>query len=350
MNGKIRVIYIGYHIETLLLLYADKRFHVAGTGLIDEFLSSGTLNPVNALFKLIYGLRRRNQYRLLEKILLWAWIKTSRFATSFYYRYSEYLKALSESATVLVDFSNSREAMDFIASNSVDVMVVCSWSILSDEIVTLPKYGTVNIHPSKLPQYRGALPTLWSLKNGDRESAVTYFIINKAVDAGAIIGQHAFSLGEGDDWHCVENKIDGILRATLLSDLNGYIGGEIKPITQDMRIKSNTGRYYEYMKIDWDNENGNDIYNKVNLYPFIVPGDYCYTFINGKKIVIKKAGFNNSQAVLPKAGHYQVRGITLCIQAKLGTIDCGLFSGLLLKDSLLFLLKRKGNFDTSFSE
>jgi len=344
MKEKIRVIYVGYHMETLYLLYADKRFDVVGTGLIDEFLSGNTYNPVNILFKLIYGLRYRNQYRLLEKILLGIWNITSRFSTSFFYRYRDYLAALSESGTEVIDFSNSSEAVDYVTSNCVDVMLVCFWSILAEEIVTIPKYGTVNVHPSKLPQYRGAVPTLWSLKNGDRESAVTYLIMDKAVDAGAIIGQHTFPISEDDDWQSVEVKINEILQATLLSNVKAYVSGEIIPLAQDLRIKSSTGKYFEYMKIDWDKESGKDINNKVNLYPFSVPDDYCHTFLDGKKIVIKKSTFINNKVVLPRLGQYQVRGLTLVIQAKPGIIACRLFSGLRFKDSLVFLIKRSGVF------
>ena len=344
MKEKIKVAYVGYHIETLNLLSSDDKFEVVGTGLIEEFISDTTLNPINLFFKLIYNLRLRNQCRMLECLLLFAWRLVSRFATSFYCTYSDYLKTISERKIEIVDFSNNHKVRDFLEVKSVDLMVVSAWSILPQEIIVLPKFGTVNIHPSRLPQYRGALPTLWSLKNGDWESAVTYTIMDKAIDAGAIIGQHAFPISAGDDWHSMELKINEILQATLLSDLKGFIAGDIKPAEQDIRIRSNTGKYYEYMKIDWDKENGNDIYNKVNLYPFLVPKDYCYTFLNARKIVIKKAAFINSQAALLKFGQFHIQGLRLLIQAKSGIIVCKMFSGLGVKDSILFVLKRRGNF------
>ena len=341
---RIRITYVGYHKETLLLFYGDERFNVAGVGLIEEFLSFSTLNPVNCLFKLIYSLRVRNKYRLLENILLSVWKITSRLATSFYYRYSDYLIALSGFRTEVIDVSNTREAIDHITSKCIDVMVVCTWSILSKEIINVPKYGTVNIHPSKLPQYRGALPTLWSLKNGDRESAITYLIMDKAIDAGAIIGQHTFPIREGDDWYSLETKMTEIIQSTLLTDLNGYISGEIKPVAQDMRLKSTTGKYFEYMKIDWNKEHDKEICNKVNSYPFIVPNDYCYGVLNGKKIAIKKAVISMSRVDFSDSGQFHVQGFTLLIQAKCGIIACRLFSGLRFKDSILFTLRRNGVF------
>jgi hypothetical protein len=98
------------------------------------------------------------------------------------------------------------------------------------------------------------------------------------------------------------------------------------------------------MKIDWDKESGKDINNKVNLYPFSVPDDYCHTFLNGRKIVIRKSVFINNKVVLPRLGQYQVQGLTLMVQAKLGMIACRLFSGIRFKDSILFIIKRSGVF------
>jgi len=98
------------------------------------------------------------------------------------------------------------------------------------------------------------------------------------------------------------------------------------------------------MKIDWNGESGRDIYNKVNLYPFLVHGDYCHTSLNGRKIEIRQAGFIGSQVADSRSGQYQVKGLTLSIQAKNGIITCRLFSGLRFKDSILLLLNRKGGF------
>jgi methionyl-tRNA formyltransferase len=168
--------------------------------------------------------------------------------------------------------------------------------------------------------------------------------MEKAIDAGAIIGQHSFPISVGDDWHSMEVKINEILRATFLSDLKRYISGDIKPAAQDIRIRSNTGKYYEYMKIDWNKENGKAIYNKINLYPFLVPTDYCFTLLNARKIVIKKAAFINSQAALLQFGQFHLQGLTLLIQANSGIIACKLFYGLGVMDSILFVLKRRGNF------
>ena len=337
--------YVGYHSETLLMLNGDDRFELAGTGLIGEFMSVFTLNPVNILFKLIYGLRCSNRFRLLERALLGLWNITSLCSSSFYFRYRIYLKAISQGRTKIVDVNNKRSAKLFIELNAIDLMVVCAWTILPEEIIALPAHGSINIHPSKLPRYRGALPTLWSLKNGDSKSAVSYVLMdNTVIDGGGIVAQHEFPINSDDDWHSLELKINEILRKTLLSDLAGYFAGIIKPAAQEQSIRSSTGKSDGYMKIQWDTESGKDIYNKINLYPFLVPADYCYTYLNGRKVELKKAVFIESRRTSPVLGSYHVQGLTLSIQARCGIITCSLFSGLRCWDSIYFILHRKGNF------
>jgi len=97
------------------------------------------------------------------------------------------------------------------------------------------------------------------------------------------------------------------------------------------------------MAIDWATEEGKTIYNKINLYPFIVPNDYCYTFLNGKKIVLKKASFIYGRKIATRVGRFCLQGLTILIQAKNGIIACKLFSDLRFRDSLLlFFLKNRG--------
>lgn len=72
--------------------------------------------------------------------------------------------------------------------------------------------------------------------------------------------------------------------------------------------------------------------------------EYCYTFLKGRKIIIKKAAFIRGQVALKKLGRFYVQGLTLLIQAKHGLIACKLFSGLQVKDGILFMLNRTGEF------
>lgn len=75
-----------------------------------------------------------------------------------------------------------------------DVFVVVAYRILPEVVFTIPSRGTINLHPSKLPKYRGAAPLNWTIINGDRETAITTIFIKKEIDAGNIILQRDVSI------------------------------------------------------------------------------------------------------------------------------------------------------------
>lgn len=337
------IVYAGTHIDTLLLLYEEKSFNVVAVSLIEAFPLERTLNPANILFKCIYRLRKRNRFTFLERLLLNLWVVCNNLATSHYFKYRNYLTAISKNKTSILDFSRKDEVLQFIKYNNVDLLVVNTWGLLPDEIIFAPKFKSVNIHPSKLPQYRGALPTLWALRNRDRESAVTYIVLDGKVDAGYIIGQYLFEISSIDDCLTLEVKIDKIIATTLLHDLKGYLSGTIIPIEQDGNSLSVTGRYYDYMAINWHHEDGREIFNKINLYPLLEPFVYCHTDFSGRQILIKKANFIETTAAdESELGRFFVQRFKLFIRVKNGVIVTRLFLDLSSRDSLMFFLKRHG--------
>lgn len=70
-----------------------------------------------------------------------------------------------------------------------NLFIVISYKILPKEVWCIPKYGTVNIHPSLLPRHRGAAPIEWTIMSGDQETGVTSFFIDDSLDQGRIICQ-----------------------------------------------------------------------------------------------------------------------------------------------------------------
>lgn len=331
-----KIVYAGLDIETLFLLCDKSDFSVFGVGKIEIF-QTRTFNPANFVFKTVYFLRNQDTFRFLELFFLFVWCVFSPISSAIFRKYDRYLKLISKRKIKVLDFDDP-QIIDYLKSQQIDLIVVNAWGILAEEIVLAPKFGTVNIHPSKLPQYRGALPTLWALKNKDSETAVTYMLLDKSVDTGKIISQHVFGLGNGDNWISVENKVADIIKKTLISDLKKYLAGELVPFSQDENIKSGTGRYMEYLKIDWENEKAEDIYNKINLYPFLEPELYCYFYLWNRRVEIKKAGLGEN-VVNMKVGQYKTKGLDVLFQAKDGIIKGRLFLDFSFGNSMKFFLK-----------
>lgn len=91
-----------------------------------------------------------------------------------------------------------------------DLIVVVAFRMLPEVVWKLPKYGTINLHASKLPQYRGAAPINWAIINGEKMTGVTTFYINEHIDKGDII----FS----DNVHILEDYNAGTLHDKLMVD------------------------------------------------------------------------------------------------------------------------------------
>jgi methionyl-tRNA formyltransferase len=92
---------------------------------------------------------------------------------------------------------------------SPDMIVVSSFNqIIPQSIIVIPTYGVINVHPSLLPKYKGATPTVWMLMNDEKEAGVTvHFIENEKVDAGRIITQRTLKIDPSDN--------EGTLRCKL---------------------------------------------------------------------------------------------------------------------------------------
>jgi methionyl-tRNA formyltransferase len=102
-----------------------------------------------------------------------------------------------------------KKTYELIKKLSPDLIVVSSFSqIIPKNIILLPKLGVINVHPSLLPKYRGATPTVWALMNGEEETGVTiHFIEDETLDRGKIIAQASLKIDPLDN--------DGILRLKL---------------------------------------------------------------------------------------------------------------------------------------
>ena len=76
-----------------------------------------------------------------------------------------------------------------------DLFAVVAFLILPRSVLAIPKLGSVNVHPSLLPKYRGAAPIQWAIINGETETGVTIFRLSPRVDAGDILIQQKWRLG-----------------------------------------------------------------------------------------------------------------------------------------------------------
>lgn len=111
--------------------------------------------------------------------------------------------------------------------------VVCDYGlIIPKEILDVPKFGSINIHPSLLPKYRGPSPIQTALINGDKKTGVTIMLMDEKMDHGPILAQKTVSVGPDDTYPQLSQKLAKEAQILLLNTLTEWIKGQITPKPQ----------------------------------------------------------------------------------------------------------------------
>jgi methionyl-tRNA formyltransferase len=125
---------------------------------------------------------------------------------------------------------------EFIAemkSLNADLFVVVAFRMLPEVIWNMPRCGTINLHASLLPNYRGAAPINWALMNGETETGVTTFFIEKEIDTGKIIEQSKVTIGENEDIGSLYERLMILGADVMLSTVHKIEQGNVTAISQN---------------------------------------------------------------------------------------------------------------------
>lgn len=337
-KGDIRVVYIGLHPDTLI--YIDKVPLIVKAVSYLDFLATPTLNPVDALFALTYILTTKRWPKIIVRTIFFLWTCVKILSSQLQVRYSAYLAHIIKNNILIINVIDTELLEKIIRTHEIDIIVVNSWGLLSQKIIEMPPLGAINIHPSKLPQYAGALPTLWALKNKDSSSAVSVMKLLPGVDDGPLISQREFLISKNDNAIDIEHKIDDIIKKYLWNDLIEYIQHIKIPVPQSGE-SSTTDKYMAYRQIKWEHEKAEDIVNKILLYPYIEPKLYAYTYLQGRRIYFKSAKLEKN--VTPSSlGKFTLKGCFLYIKTVSELVQVRLFKDVSILDSF-FLLRNIKN-------
>ena len=140
-----------------------------------------------------------------------------------------------------------------LCSLNVDIFVVVAFRILPEDYISIPKFGSINLHASLLPSYRGAAPIQWALMNGDKTTGVSVFQIEKKVDTGKIITQTKIDIDENDNHEILSNKLSKVGAGALLDALNKLEKGEVDYNEQDNLLATKAPKISkEMLRIQWE--------------------------------------------------------------------------------------------------
>ena len=138
-----------------------------------------------------------------------------------------------------------------------DLQIVVAFRMLPEVVWSMPRLGTFNLHASLLPQYRGAAPINWAVINGETETGVTTFFLQKDIDTGDIIQQVRISIADDDDVETVHDKLMNLGADLVIDTVDHILAGELQTIPQCKMIDSAELKpapkiFKETCRIDWN--------------------------------------------------------------------------------------------------
>ena len=218
---------------------------------------------------------------------------------------------------------------DFLAelkALQADIQVVVAFRMLPELVWNMPPMGTINLHGSLLPQYRGAAPINWAVINGEKETGVTTFKLQHAIDTGDILLQERFPIGQDETAGEVHDRMKEIGAGLLVETVKGLasetlaetpqelvgshesgVGSKEQATIPDSRLPTHDSRlnhapkiFTETCKIDWTKP-VDDIYN---LIRGLSPYPAAFTVLQDKTMKIYRAK-KEPAAMVAAAGEWK---------------------------------------------
>ena len=145
------------------------------------------------------------------------------------------------------------EAMSIVEELAPELFVVAAYGkILPEDILNYPKYGSINVHSSLLPKYRGAAPINWAILDGEAETGVSIMYMAKELDAGDVILQKATAIGEDEDALALTTRLAELGAEALAEAVEGLKNGTASRTPQDGSKQTYASMLSKEMSpIDW---------------------------------------------------------------------------------------------------
>ena len=223
--------------------------------------------------------------------------------------------ALEKGLTVLQPEKLKRlEFLDSLRSLHADLQIVVAFRMLPEAVWNMPPMGTINLHASLLPQYRGAAPINWAIINGEKETGLTTFKLQQEIDTGNILLSERMSISENESAGELHDRMKVIGAELMLKTLAGLAEHSLHEQSQSSfsvtehvsSLKKAPKIFTETCRINWERP-VNEVHDLIRgLSP--TPG--AFTFLKNKMLKIFKAATIRSlqSSILP--GNFETDGQT----------------------------------------
>jgi methionyl-tRNA formyltransferase len=165
-----------------------------------------------------------------------------------------------------------------------DLSIVVAFRMLPEVVWSLPRYGSVNLHASLLPKYRGAAPINWAIINGEKETGVTTFFIQQQIDTGNIILQERTNITATETAGTLHDKLMNIGASLILRTVQAIVSGNCPSVAQDFNQEQPPAPkiFKDDCRINW-NQPAEKVYNFIRG---LSPYPTAWTTLDGKMLKI----------------------------------------------------------------
>lgn len=170
---------------------------------------------------------------------------------------------------------------------NADIQVVVAFRMLPESVWNMPPLGSINLHASLLPNYRGAAPINWAIINGEKETGVSTFFLQHEIDTGKIIFQEKIEIKEDNYLDVIYDKLMNLGAKLIVKTIDAVNSGKYPQIAQDhiVDIKHAPKIFKDTGKINWKN----DVKTIYNLIRGLSPYPVAWTKLKDKTLKIYKA-------------------------------------------------------------
>ena len=186
----------------------------------------------------------------------------------------------------------AQDFLDELYELKTDLIVVVAFRKMPKEVYAHPPMGTINLHGSLLPDYRGAAPINWAIINGEQVTGVTTFFVEEQIDHGKVIMRREVKIEPDDTAGDLYDKLMDVGSKALVETIDQIANNNVQAVEQNSmdeskaQLKKAPKIFRDDCAIDWK-ASALDIHNKVRgLSPF--PGAHCrLTHIDGRELQVK---------------------------------------------------------------
>ncbi len=220
-----------------------------------------------------------------------------------------------------IDFINQ------IKSMNADLFIVVAFRKIPKEVYSVPKLGTINLHASLLPDYRGAAPINWALINNEKVTGVTTFFINEKIDHGDIISKKEVLIDNDDDYKSLYRKLSIIGSNLLLETIMMVFEGKFQIISQSKvnNKKKAPKLNSENTRINWEDNTERILGMIRGLSPS--PGSWTILKNGDDEVrmkIIKANFYRNNLLDKKNLGKLSIVDNNIYINTKGGQINCSI--------------------------